>query len=325
MAKVKDRPPEEVRDEYKLHDEVASNPPARKLFDANRPELDETQRRIVDELDTQGYSVIPVAELLSPHAWEELAADAAIFSCEMQEMLSGGSVPTSKAKKVKVPKPGKALKPGKDPKPAKAEKPQKEKAFLGRRYKRDALTLDSPWLRLAASNRLLDVVNTYLEMWTKLSYADQWYSPPRGSEADRVGSMRWHRDYNDQHLVKVFTYLVDVDEGTGPFEFVPGSARNGPFANEWPWQPLGETYPPQDEFAQRIPATAVKTFTAPRGTMILCNTSGFHRGGFATEKPRDIWVFNYVSPAALESLVERNFPMPDTADELSEVQRFALT
>jgi hypothetical protein len=308
MAKVKDRPPEEVRAEYRLHDEVESNPPAREQFEGQPPELDQIQGRIVDDLNRQGYAVVSVSELFSPEAWDELAADAAIFSREMIELLAGGTAPD----------PRKA-------KPAKPGKPKKEKAFLGRRYKRDPLTLDSPWLRMAASDRLLDIVNTYLGMWTKLSYADQWYSPPRGSEADRVGSMRWHRDYNDQHLVKVFTYLVDVDEGTGPFEFVPGSAKDGPFVNEWPWQPLGETYPPQDEFAQRIPADAMKTFTAPRGTMILCNTSGFHRGGFATEKPRDIWVFNYVSPAALEALVERNFPVPSGLEGLSDVQRFALT
>ena len=87
---------------------------------------------------------------------------------------------------------------------------------MGRRYKKAPLTLDSPWLQLGGSARMLDIVNTYLGMWSKLSYADQWYSPPRGSEADRLGSMRWHRDYNDQHLVKVFIYLVRRRRGHRP-------------------------------------------------------------------------------------------------------------
>ena len=60
--------------------------------------------------------------------------------------------------------------------------------------------------------------------------------------------------------------------------------------------------------------------------MIFANTSGFHRGGFATEKPRDIWVYNYVSPAALVALVERNFDVGDSGTAtLPEVERFALT
>jgi hypothetical protein len=311
MAKVKERPPEEVRADYRRHDEVESNPPSRELFESNQPSLDEAQRQIVDELNTQGYTVVPVAELFSPQVWEELATDAAEFTREMERQLAGGTEPKKKAK------------PGK---PGKPEKPKKEKAFMGRRYKKAPLTLESPWLRLGASSRMLDIVNTYLGMWSKLSYADQWYSPPRGSEADRVGSMRWHRDYNDQHLVKAFVYLVDVDEGTGPLQYVPGSARGGPYANEWPWEPMGETYPPPDEFERRIPDSAVKTFTAPEGSMILANTSGFHRGGFATENPRNIWVYNYVSPAALAVMVERNFDVGNGAlGDLAEVERFALT
>jgi ectoine hydroxylase-related dioxygenase (phytanoyl-CoA dioxygenase family) len=76
--------------------------------------------------------------------------------------------------------------------------------------------------------------------------------------------MRWHRDYNDQHLVKVFVYLVDVDEGTGPFEYVPGSARGGRYADIWPWQPAGDTYPAAEEFEQRVPASAVQLHLAGR-------------------------------------------------------------
>jgi hypothetical protein len=44
MAKVKERPPEEVRESYRLHDEVESNPPSRELFESNTPQLDEPQR-----------------------------------------------------------------------------------------------------------------------------------------------------------------------------------------------------------------------------------------------------------------------------------------
>ena len=131
---------------------------------------------------------------------------------------------------------------------------------------------------------MLDVANTYLGLWSKLEYVDMWYSVPQPSDADRKASQRWHRDFNDQHLLKAFLYLVDVDEGTGPFEYVPGSAPGGRYADAWPWRPLGENYPPDGELEQRIPEEGIRTFTAPKGTMVFCNTSGFHRGGFATEQ-----------------------------------------
>jgi ectoine hydroxylase-related dioxygenase (phytanoyl-CoA dioxygenase family) len=154
---------------------------------------------------------------------------------------------------------------------------------------------------------------------------DIWYSVPRPAGAERVASQRWHRDYDDQHLLKAFLYLVDVDEDTGPFEYIPGSARGGPYAGAWPWRPLGDNYPSQDELASRVPAGAVRTFTAPRGTIIFCNTSGFHRGGFTTVKPRVLATATYSSPASLASLTERNFTLRAGTDSLDAETRYALT
>ena len=62
--------------------------------------------------------------------------------------------------------------------------------------------------------------------------------PARRSSSERKASQRWHRDFNDRHLLKAFLYLVDVDEETGPFEYVAGSARGGPLRHHWPWRPL---------------------------------------------------------------------------------------
>ena len=59
--------------------------------------------------------------------------------------------------------------------------------------------------------------------------------------------------------------------------------------------------------------------------MVFCNTSGFHRGGFVTHRPRSLFVYNYVSPAALETLVDRNFDVAAATDGLPAVQKFALT
>jgi hypothetical protein len=66
--------------------------------------------------------------------------------------------------------------------------------------------------------------------------------------------------------------------------------------------------------------------TAPKGTIIFCNTSGFHRGGFAVGKPRVLATVTYSSPASLASLTERNFSIRDAdADGLGAEQRYALS
>src|SRR5207247_107293 len=102
-----------------------------------------------------------------------------------------------------------------------------------------------------------------------------------------------------------------LEEESGRCESVPRSAAGGERDSLWPWRPLGENYPPQDEFAERIDGRAV-SFTAPKGTIIFCNTCGFHRGGFATAKPRVLATFTWDSPASLKALSERNYLLEQT-------------
>ena len=100
---------------------------------------------------------------------------------------------------------------------------------------------------------MLDIANAYLGMWSKLEYVDLWYSVPQPADAERVASQRWHRDFNDQHLLKAFLYLVDVDEH-GAVRVRPGQrTRRTATPTHWPWRPLGDNYPPDGELEQRIP------------------------------------------------------------------------
>jgi hypothetical protein len=55
------------------------------------------------------------------------------------------------------------------------------------------------------------------------------------------------------------------------------------------------------------------TATSIRGTTILCNTAGFHRGGYATGKERTLATWTYCSPAALHALSERNYVLANGA------------
>jgi hypothetical protein len=162
-------------------------------------------------------------------------------------------------------------------------------------------------------------------MWSKLEYVDVWYSVPQPAVAERISSQRWHRDYNDKHLLKVFLYLVDVDENMGPFQYVAGSQPGGLYGNAWGWQPLGKHYPTEEELEARVPGDAVQTFTGPAGTLVFCNTAGFHRGGFSTTDPRVLATATYSSPASLASLTVRSYMYAGSLDEVDEPTRFALS
>jgi hypothetical protein len=287
---------------YELHDRLLANRTSRRRYTGAPPVLDETQRGIVQRLREEGYATLPVTDLVDEKDWTELQANAARFIADTEAALAGEAESGSSELR---------RRPGKE--------------FVVRKYAYGVkLGLDDPWLRLGTNRRLLDVANAYLEMWSKLEYVDLWYTPPAGGEDERRSSQRWHRDFNDRHLLKAFIYLVDVDEEAGPFEYVPRSAPGAELDGLWPWRPLGENYPPEDELMAQVDGRAV-TFTAPRGTIIFCNTSGFHRGGFATKKPRALATFTWDSPASLKALSERNYLLVPNGAALDGPAEYALT
>ena len=288
-----------VRATYTLHERLLSNRKSRRRFAGAKPELDDVQRRIVSDLERDGYSLLSFSELFPDTSLlAAIEEEGARFVSDTESALAG------------------------DPD---ALRVREGKEFVVRLLSYGVeLGLDDPWFRACASHRMLDVANSYLGLWSKLEYVDLWYSRPQPEEVDRVSSQRWHRDFNDRRLVKTFLYLVDVDEGTGPFQYVAGSAPGGARGDLWPWRPLGQNYPPEDELERRI-SDGARVFTAPKGTLLFCNTAGFHRGGFATEKPRVLATATYSSPASLASLTERSYRFSGSLEELDAPTRFALT
>jgi hypothetical protein len=237
--------------------------------------------------------VLPFADLVGQERWDALAQEGDRFIADTErgleleaQGLDGGLCRSTKKFLVRLNAWGVTLEP------------------------------DDPWLQAALDARILDVANAYLGLWSKLEYVDLWHTPPTDAP-DRQSSQRWHRDFNDRLLLKAFVYLQDCDVDAGPFEYVPRSFPGGELGDLWPWWPGYDGYPPDDEFARRMENVRVETFTAPRGTLILCNTAGFHRGGYATSKARTLATWTYCSPAALHALSERNYTAAPNGGALS--------
>ena len=289
-----------IRATYELHDRVFSNRRSRDRFGQEGVVLDDVQRGIVADVEREGYSLVTFADLFpEPERWAELEKMRDEFVSETEADLAKG---------------GEHL------------RVREGKEFVVRLHSYGvSVGLDDPWFAACVSRRMLDVANAYLRMWSKLEYVDVWYSVPQPEDASRVSSQLWHRDYNDKHLLKAFLYLVDVDETMGPFQYIPGSHPGGKYADAWPWKPLGKNYPSEGELEQRIPASAIHSFIGPKASLVFCNTSGFHRGGFSTTAPRMLATATYSSPASLASLTERSYEFAGDLGELDAVTRFAVS
>jgi hypothetical protein len=262
--------------------------------------LTEVQRRIVDDLRRDGIAIVAFGDLFDEGLWAELQSDVAPFvrQCEDRVRNDGAKLPPKK---------------------------YILRRFWSKKGPAHRFPLDDPSLRVFASSAVLEIVNEYRGEWTKLYYLDNWFTVPFAESSERLGSQRWHRDPEDEHVVKAFLYLTDVDEGAGPFEYVRGSSRGGRYGDLWPWADSvdrGDMYPPQDELTAAVDPSDRLSLAGPAGTLILGDTAGFHRGGFSRTKPRVLGLSTYVPS---RSLTERRFDVDfDGARVLPPAVRFAL-
>jgi hypothetical protein len=185
------------------------------------------------------------------------------------------------------------------------------------------ISASDPLLNLGLNPLILDVVNSYLGLWSKLIYFDMWHTLPLNTDT-RFLSQRWHRDPEDRRKMRTFLYFSEVDQGAGAMEYLAGSHFGGPYENVFRWDdPLGIPYPPDGEVDRKIPTSQRVILKGPPGTLIFCDTAGFHRGGTARTRPRILATAAYVTPASLH---QRRYEIDATVRDApwSPAARFAV-
>lgn len=151
---------------------------------------------------------------------------------------------------------------------------------------------DGPILKLALDPKLLEVVSSYLGLWPRLYQVHSWLNYP--TEEPPKASQMWHRDPEDLRLVKAFIYLVDVDEDTGPFTYIPRTHSFGELAGLVP-RHRDRKRVEDEEMNSTLSLDLHRVCTGPADTMILADTVGYHRGGKPRSKNRVLLTFTYTS------------------------------
>lgn len=250
------------------------NAPAAAAFRANTPALDVIQRRVLDDLRGQGVATVRASELIG---------DREPFTSLARQVQAWIESPDVQAAERSY---GLDSVSGND------------KSYLVRMFgKGDALPW-GPWLDLAVHQRVLDVVNSYLELHARINYIDVWNTLPLEREGPDVGSQQWHRDPEAPRMVKVFTYFTDVTPDAGPLVVVPRSRRGERYGHLWPQDGIRGSRPPAGELERLIPASEWIECTVPAGTLVFADTSSFHRGGRARRTRRVLSVTSYVPPGS---------------------------
>lgn len=94
-------------------------------------------------------------------------------------------------------------------------------------YATDHILASPDVLALANHPTLIAAAAAYLGCKPTISNLSIWWSLPADGTAQEAEN--YHRDVDDWRFVKLFVYLSDVDDGTGPHCFVRGSHRSPRF------------------------------------------------------------------------------------------------
>lgn len=123
-------------------------------------------------------------------------------------------------------------------------------------------------LDIANDPRLLAALELVLGCKPTLSYLAIWWS----FAGDRPGEHAelFHRDVDDVRFIKLFAYLTDVDEGSGPHVFVTRSHLDDKL------RPIRRYT--DDEVREAYPSQYIRSLTGKAGTCFLENTEGLHKG-----------------------------------------------
>jgi hypothetical protein len=155
-------------------------------------------------------------------------------------------------------------------------------------------------LSLANSDFLIRMATQYLGCLPTISTLRIWWSFP-GSWSE-ASAQSFHRDRDDWRCLKLFVYLTDVDETSGPHHFVRGSHRTRP---ELFWR----TYE-AEALEKAFGRDAICVVTGAAGTAFLEATIGIHAGPNPISQPRLILQVGYTllprfsllyQPVAIES------------------------
>ena len=281
------------------------NRSSREVWRRHQPAIGAVAHALIARLERDGIAVVPLGELFEdPLLLSRLQAIT-------RERQGSAALPDAVS-----------------PRPEGETEKDVEKRFMrylwggGGTY--PVIDLEDPFIQFALDERTLGIIAAYLGSAPKLQgfSLQETRIVPAGSPS--YLSQRWHRDPDDKKLVKAFLYLSDVlDEGAGPFMYVKYSHFGGRWRNLYPQRPPVGRYPPSGAVEAAVSGDDIRVCLGRAGTLIFCDTSGLHRGGYSTSSRRLMFVAGFVSAA---SRFQANYRRPPglALAGLSPLARHAL-
>ena len=196
----------------------------------------------------------------------------------------------------------------------------------GRNTHLHCLSVDPPELAEIAPDvllwgvqeRMLAIMATYLGLPPALTTVHVRRDFGNGRQ---VGTRIWHRDTEDQKVVRAVVYLTDVGDADGPFEYVPRELNHlcAPL-EERAFRAAGDPVH-DDEMASYVPRGRWRTATGGPGAVVIADNAALYHHGKPHSSERIAVFYTYTSRDPRYPRIRRN---PRFDDRLGPRQRAAF-
>jgi hypothetical protein len=137
---------------------------------------------------------------------------------------------------------------------------------------------------LLADQSILCLAQAYLGCRPLADVLGMWWHTSYGGQPDAHAAQFFHFDMDRIKWLKIFIYLTDVGPANGPHSFVRGSHRTGAIPAELLLR--GYKRLTDEEVFSIYDESDCLEFTAPRGSIIVEDTRGLHKGAHVRGGPR---------------------------------------
>ena len=135
-------------------------------------------------------------------------------------------------------------------------------------YNRNDLVKFKPILDLANDPAILEIVQEFLGAKPTISNVNMWWSFGGRKQAEHA--QLFHRDMDDWRFCKLFVYLTDVSEKSGPHIYVQNSSQSPKLRKIRRYT--------DNEIESAFGKENVLKFTGEKGSAFIVDTYGFHKG-----------------------------------------------
>lgn len=241
------------------------NRKAVKGYREHRPELNETQQRILTDLQSTGIAVSSLDELFNDQS--PLVELQAYVQKRLERTRTNHKKPFLEDLLPEIPE----------------------------------LGMEIPFFKLAIDTTIVDVVNSYLGMHSKLTHFMLRRTKLANGQLPSH-SQNWHRSPQERKNCRVYLYLSEVTEDAGPFTYIPNSTHGKKYGHIAVHRPTTKGYLSAEIIENKVPKSDQQAVCGPAGTIIFCDTTGLHRGGYSMSKSRIMSTFGYSAPSFRENI-----------------------